>query len=252
MAINLTKNGKTMATTLELNCTEFINWFFHHCDPDYEQFAPGFNFNCFMGGSERISAATNLEDKCNSSVNKYFIYGALCEQYEQIADWTITEYKSCGQYGRMSYSYKYEACVEYFDGTQIKFVFRTASRYSKFKESEQLEKNKIAEEMKHINDRTVLCLEDKSILFSKACELIHKAMEYKYYEGYDHDIDLDQLDNNDEIIIEWMNYKTACSEESFYNQIVENPTGNLVGQATDEALNWFINGFKNNLLYRLY
>lgn len=247
----MARNKKTSAITLKLNCTEFIDWFSHHDDPDYEQFAPGFNFNCFMGCSERISAAANLEDKCGNSANKYFIYGALCEQYERIADWTITEYKSCGHHGRMTYSYKYEACVEYFDGTLVKFIFRADNRYSKFEEYEQLKKNEIAEEIEHLNDRTVLCLEDKSILFSKACELIHEAIERGYYCGYDKDIDLDEFINLDEIVEEWIQYKNPFSTEYLLNQ-VQSPVGNLVGQATDEALNWFINGFKNGLLYRLY
>lgn len=141
--------------------------------------------------------------------------------------------------------------MEYADGTKIEFVFKTVNRYSKFKEYEQLEKNKIAEELKHLNDRTVLCLEDKSILFSKACELIHEAIERGYYCGYDKDIDLDEFINHDEIVEEWMRYKTPFSPEYLLNQ-VQSPVGNLVGQATDEALIWFINGFKNNLLYRLY
>lgn len=247
----MAKIKNTTATTLELICTEFMDWFFLEYDPDYERIAPDFNFNCFMSRSERISAATNLEDKCNSSANKYFIYGALCEQYERIATWTITEYKGRGQYKRISYSYKYEACVEYFDGTLVKFVFRTDNRYSEFEDYEQLEKNMIAEKIKHLNDRTVLCLEDKSILFSKACELIHEAIERGYYCGYDKDIDLDEFINLDEIVEEWMQYKNPFSTEYLLNQ-VQSPVGNLVGQATDEALNWFINGFKNGLLYRLY
>ena len=246
------RNIKTSATTLELICTEFMDWFFHHEDPDYEQFAPGFNFHLFMACSERITAATDLGDICNSSAYKYFIYGVLCEQYEQIATWVITEYKGRGEYKRMSYSYKYKVRVEYYDGTEVEFVFRTDSRYSEFKDYEQLEKNMVAEKIKHLNDCTVLCLEDKSILFSKACELIHEAIEHNYYCGSDDNIDLGQFNNNDEIILEWMNYKIACGPECLYNQIIENPDGNLVGQATDEALNWFINGFKNGLLYRLY
>lgn len=252
MAINLTKNGKTTVTTLELNCTEFIDWFLQEIDPDYERFAPGLNFMRFTGCSERISTVTNLENLCDSSVYTCFVFGIICEQYDRGADWVITEYKGSGRHRRISYSYEYKVCVKYSDGTRFEFTFRTVNRNSVFNDHEQLEKNKIAEELKHLNDCTVLCLEDKSILFSKACELIHEAIERGYYCGYDKDIDLDQFDNNDEIILEWMNYKTACSHECLYNQIVENPTGNLVGQAADEALNWFINGFKNNLLYRLY
>lgn len=247
----MAKIKNTTATTLELICTEFMDWFFHHEDPDYEQFAPGFNFHLYMACNERITTNTNLEDICNSSAYKYFVYGVLREQYEQIATWTITEYKDRGQYRRMSYSYKYEACVEYVDGTEVKFTFRAASRYSEFKDYERLEKNMMAEKIKHLNDRTVLCLEDKSILFSKACELIHDAIERGYYSGPDADIDLDELTNLDEIVTEWMEYKIPFSTEYILNQI-QSPFGNLVGQATDEALNWFINGFKNGLLYGLY
>lgn len=251
MAINLTKNGKTTVTTLELNCTEFIDWFLQEIDPDYERFAPGLNFMRFTDCSERISTVTNLENLCDSSAYTCFVFGIICEQYDRGADWIITEYKNRGRHRRISYSYEYKVCVKYSDGTRFEFTFRTDNRYSKFKEYEQLEKNKIAEELKHLNDRTVLCLEDKSILFSKACELIHEAIERGYYYGYDKDIDLDGFINLDEIVNEWMQYKSPFSTEYLLNQ-VQSPVGNLVGQATDEALNWFINGFKNNLLYRLY
>ncbi len=239
MAINLTKNGKTTVTTLELNCTEFIDWFSHHDDPDYEQFAPGFNFNCFMGCSERISAAANLEDKCNSSVNKYFIYGALCEQYERIADWTITEYKICGQYGRMSYSYKYEACVEYFDGTLVKFIFRADNRYSKFKEYEQLEKNKIAEEIKHLNDRTVLCLESEQELFKRACREITDAIQANYYDN----IEDFECPNCTEVIEDWMEYGTEYSW-------MGDGCSPIVLQAVDHAFQWFLDGINAGLIYK--
>lgn len=252
MAINLTKNGKTTATTLKLSCTEFIDWFFHHCDPDYEQFAPGFNFGQFHDCVTISNITKPSSDAiCDESVIGFYCYGALRQQYELNAYWNITEYKNSGHQRRRTYSYKYEMSVKYADGTEIEFVFKTVNRYSEFTDYETQENNAVAEELKHLNDRTVLCLEDKSILFSKACELIHEAIERGYYCGYDKDIDLDEFINLDEIVEDWMQYKNPFSPEYLLNQ-VRSPVGNLVGQATDEALNWFINGFKNNLLYRLY
>lgn len=108
------------------------------------------------------------------------------------AYWNITENKNRSKLKENQYSCKYKMSVKYADGTEIEFVFKAVNRYSEFTDYETQENNAVAEEIEHLNDRTVLCLEDKSILFSKACELIH------------------------------------------------------------EALIWFINGFKNGLLYRLY
>lgn len=252
MAINLTKNGKTTVTTLKLSCTEFIDWFFNESGSNCERFAPGFNFGQFHD-CVTISniAKPSLVTICDESVTGFYCYGVLRQQYELNAYWNITEYKNSGHYRRRTYSYKYKMSVKYADGTEIEFVFKTVNRYSEFTDYETQENNAVAEELKHLNDRTVLCLEDKSILFSKACELIHEAIERGYYCGYDKDIDLDEFINLDEIVNEWMQYKNPFSTEYLLNQ-VQSPVGNLVGQATDEALNWFINGFKNNLLYRLY
>lgn len=248
----MAKIKKTSTITLKLSCAKFIDWFFNESGSNCERFAPGFNFGQFHDCVTISNITKPSSDAiCDESVIGFYCYGVLRQQYELNAYWNITENKNCSKLKEDQYSCKYEMCVEYADGTKIEFVFKAASRYGEFKDYEQLEKNMMAEKIKHLNDRTVLCLEDKSILFSKACELIHDAIERGYYSGPDADIDLDELTNLDEIVTEWMEYKIPFSTEYILNQI-QSPFGNLVGQATDEALNWFINGFKNGLLYRLY
>lgn len=248
----MARNKKISAITLKLSCTKFINWFFNESGSNCERFAPGFNFGQFHDRVIISNITKPSSDAiCDESVIGFYCYGVLHQQYELNAYWNITENKNCSKLREDQYSYKYEMSVEYADGTQIEFVFKAVNRYREFTDYEQLEKNMIAEKIKHLNDRTVLCLEDKSILFSKACELIHDAINRGYYCGYDKDIDLDEFINLDEIVEEWMQYKNPFSTEYLLNQ-VQSPVGNLVGQATDEALNWFINGFKNGLLYRLY
>lgn len=246
------RNIKTSAITLKLSCTKFIDWFFNESGSNCERFAPGFNFGQFYD-CVTISNITKPSSDviCDNSVVRFYCYGVLRQQYELNAYWNITENKNCSKHKEDQYSYKYEMSVKYADGTEIEFVFKAVNRYREFIDYETQENNAVAEKLKHLNDRTVLCLEDKSILFSKACELIHEAIERGYYSSYDKDIDLDEFINLDEIVEEWMQYKNPFSTEYLLNQ-VRSPVGNLVGQATDEALNWFINGFKNGLLYRLY
>lgn len=239
MAINLTKNGKTTVTTLELNCTEFIDWFLQENDPDYERFAPGLNFMRFTGCSERISTVTNLENICDSSAYTCFVFGIICEQYDWGADWIITEYKDRGRHRRISYSYKYKVCVKYSDGTRFEFTFKTVNRYSKFKEYEQLEKNKIAEELKHLNDRTVLCLESEQELFKRACREITDAIQANYYEN----IEDFECPNVDEVIEDWMKYGTEY-------RWMGDGCSPIVLQAVDRAFQWFLDGINAGLIYK--
>lgn len=237
MAINLTKNEKTTVTTLELNCTEFIDWFLQENDPDYERFAPGLNFMRFTDCSERISTVTNLENICDSSAYTCFVFGIICEQYDRGADWIITEYKDRGRHRRISYSYKYKVCVKYSDGTRFEFTFKTVNRNSVFNEHEQLEK--IAEEIKHLNDRTVLCLESEQELFKRACKEITDAIQADYYAN----IEDFEYPNVDEVIEDWMEYGTR------YGWMGDGCSP-IVLQAVDRAFQWFLDGINAGLIYK--
>lgn len=183
-----------------------------------------------------ISVYTDRKPKNDSSF--YYEYGLLKAEEEMEAERIITE---TYQDGIWRYYIDYVNAEE----PQVSYFFYTKTRIMAFIEHEN-ETLRIAQEMLDITQqKPVLCLESYSDLFHKALGEIIDAARDDYYG--DKDLQRECCPDNTEVV-DWMQYKFACSPEYDMDHCGADAIGNIVGNAIDAAWTWFHTGYKNNFI----
>lgn len=220
--------------TLELNIADFLTEFFTGNLTEKDSFSYGLLWEAIQrkfctDKSVRILIDSQLEEDSDF----YYEYGLLKAEEEMQADHFITEKQLDGLW-----LYKFT----YYSAKRVTFKFYTETRLTVFIEHENeifADITETAEQLKHLNDRTVLCLESEQELFKRACREITDAIQANYYDN----IEDFECPNCTEVIEDWMEYGTEYSW-------MGDGCSPIVLQAVDHAFQWFLDGINAGLIYK--